>query len=94
MSTRYTVTAHPAPGACTVPGHEGSDATVYTVEETAQPDADAATGLTVTATPWRTEYTYRQGSDFLTVTDPDALPAPLRGARAALDAHRAQEGTR
>lgn len=89
MSTpRYTVTAHDAPGASTVPGHEGADATVYTVQETEHPDA--ATGLTATVTPWRTEYTYQAGEAFLTTTNADSLPRHLRGALAALE----QEQTR
>lgn len=86
----YTVTAHLAPGASTVAGHEGQDATVYTVTPNA-PDADATEPLlTATVTPWRTEFTYAQGDAYLTTQDHATLPRHLRAAAVALAAQLQQ----
>lgn len=76
------VTEHPAPGACTVPGHEGDDATVLTVTDADDPTVT----VTVTYTPWRTEYTYAAPTTpttFVTVTDPAEVPPPLQAAALA-----------
>jgi hypothetical protein len=91
----YSVAQHLAPGACTVPGHEGADATVFTVTPaTGTADAAEEMVLAVTHTPWRTEYTYPTDDDGLvTVTDPAALPVGLGRALSELRAAAPQLAT-
>lgn len=82
MSTpTYAITTADAPGACTVPGHEGADARVIIVAPLSDPAAPLV--LTATVTPWRTEYTYPDAATpttFITTADAAALPAAQQAA--------------